>query len=51
MCVQIQEVSLGTEGLIPLETRFLHDPSKAQGFVGAALASNIVYFSKVSHWT
>lgn len=44
---QIQEVSLGSDGLIPLETRFLHDPTKAEGFVGAALSSNVVYFTKV----
>ena len=45
--MQVQEVSLGSDGLIPLETRFLHDPTKAEGFVGAALSSNVVYFTKV----
>jgi hypothetical protein len=31
-----------TAGLIPLETRFLHDPSSPNAFVGAALSSNII---------
>ena len=44
----MQELKLGTEGLIPLETRFLHDPDKAHGFVGAALSSNIIHFTKVA---
>ena len=44
---KVQELKLGTEGLIPLEIRFLHDPSQAHGFVGAALASNIIHFTKV----
>ena len=43
----VQQVNLGAEGLIPLETRFLHDPSQAHGFVGAALSSNIIHFTKV----
>ncbi|CAI5465165.1 unnamed protein product [Closterium sp. Yama58-4] len=41
-----QTVDLGNEGLIPLEIRFLHDPDKAVGFVGAALSSNIIRISK-----
>ena len=28
------------------QVRFLHEPSKAHGFVGAALASNVVHFTK-----
>lgn len=35
-----------TDGLIPLEIRFLHDPSATQGFVGCALSSNIQRFYK-----
>jgi selenium-binding protein 1 len=31
-------------GLLPFEVRYLHDPDAEQGFVGAALASNIVRF-------
>ena len=44
---KVQELKLGTEGLIPLEIRFLHDPAQAHGFVGAALSSNIIHFTKV----
>ena len=42
-----QQIKLGADGLIPLETRFLHEPSQPQGYVGAALSSNIIRFSKV----
>jgi len=41
-----QTIDLGNDGLIPLETRFLHDPSKAEGFVGAALSSTVFRFYK-----
>lgn len=34
------------DGLIPLETRFLHNPAAAQGFVGCALSSSIQRFFK-----
>jgi selenium-binding protein 1 len=34
-----QSIDLGTEGLIPLEVRWLHDPEAETGFVGAALSS------------
>ena len=36
-----QTVDLGEQGLIPLEVRWLHDPDAEQGFVGAALSSNM----------
>ena len=39
--------SLGPDGLIPLEVRFLHNPWKAQAFVGAALSSNVIGIKKV----
>jgi len=42
----IQTIDLGSEGLIPLELRFLHEPSKAEGFVGAALSSTVFRFFK-----
>jgi len=42
----IQTIDLGDEGLIPLEIRFLHEPSKAEGFVGAALSSAVFRFFK-----
>lgn len=44
----IQTINLGSEGLIPLETRFLHNPDSTHAFVGAALSSNIIHFTKVS---
>ena len=40
----IQDIDLGEEGLIPLELRFLHDPNETQGYVGAALSSNVFRF-------
>lgn len=45
---QVQTINLGSEGLIPLEIRFLHNPDSTHGFVGAALSSNIIHFTKVS---
>jgi methanethiol oxidase len=41
-----ETVDLGESGLIPLEIRWLHDPEAEQGFVGAALSSNIIRFSR-----
>ncbi|KAM6565351.1 hypothetical protein CsatA_024479 [Cannabis sativa] len=41
-----QTLDLGNTGMLPLAIRFLHDPSKDIGFVGAALASNMVRFFK-----
>ena len=42
----IQDIDLGTDGLIPLELRFLHDPDAEEGYIGAALSSNILRFHK-----
>ncbi|XP_055296101.1 methanethiol oxidase [Sitodiplosis mosellana] len=39
-----QTIDLGTDGITPLEVRFLHDPLKAIGFVGCALNSNLYCF-------
>ncbi len=39
-----QTIDLGEEGLIPLETRFLHSPESVHGYVNAALSSNIFHF-------
>ena len=39
-----QTLDLGEEGLIPLETRFLHSPESTHGYVGAALSSNVFHF-------
>ena len=42
----IQDIDLGMEGMIPLELRFLHNPDAEEGFVGAALSSNMIRFYK-----
>merc|ERR1712050_464108 len=39
-----QTISLGNEGLIPLEIRFLHDPLATEGYVGCALSSSVFRF-------
>jgi selenium-binding protein 1 len=46
-----QTIDLGEQGLVPLEIRFLHDPGAQEGFVGAALSSNIWHFSRNGSWT
>nr|BDN86070.1 selenium binding protein 1 [Symplocarpus renifolius] len=43
-----QTMDLGDAGYLPLEIRFLHDPSKDVGFVAASLTSNMVRFFKTS---
>lgn len=43
----VQTISLGPEGLIPLELRFLHDPASPHAYVGAALSSNVIHITKV----
>jgi len=42
----VQTVDLGMDGLIPLEVRFLHNPDSLHGFVGAALSSNVIHFTR-----
>ncbi len=42
----IQRIDLGPEGMIPLEIRFLHDPTATEGFVGCALSSTVFRFFK-----
>lgn len=37
----IQTIDLGTDGLAPLEVRFLHDPKEPQGYVGCAVNANV----------
>ncbi len=41
-----QTAELGESGRIPLEVRFLHNPEKPDGIVGAALSSAIWHFTK-----
>ncbi|GCC18301.1 hypothetical protein chiPu_0022076, partial [Chiloscyllium punctatum] len=43
---RVQTIDLGQEGAIPLEIRFLHEPSAAEGMVGCALNSSIFRFYK-----
>ncbi|KAI6661109.1 Selenium-binding protein 1-like [Oopsacas minuta] len=45
----VQKIDLGVDGLIPLELRFMHDPKKSIGFVGAALSSNVLQFYKADN--
>ena len=42
----VQSLDLGEAGLLPFELRWLHDPDSEQGFVGAALASNVLRFHR-----
>lgn len=50
--VLVQDIDLGaTEGMIPLELRFLHNPDEAQGYVGVALSSNVFCFFKNENGT
>ena len=41
-----QTVNLGSEGMIPLEVRFHHNPDSTHGFVGAALSSAVFHWQK-----
>ncbi|XP_030373561.1 methanethiol oxidase-like isoform X2 [Scaptodrosophila lebanonensis] len=41
-----QTIDLGDEGITPLEVRFMHDPKRAEGFVGCALWAKVFYFRK-----
>ena len=41
-----QTLDLGLNGWLPLEVRFLHNPDRAEGFVGAALSSTLIRFFK-----
>lgn len=43
---RVQTIKLGPKGLIPLEIRFLHEPSSPHGFVGAALSSTVIHFTR-----
>jgi selenium-binding protein 1 len=49
---RIQTIDLGSEGLVPLEVRFHHNPDSAHGFVCAALSSAVWHFHKAgSSWS
>ncbi|XP_076746517.1 methanethiol oxidase-like isoform X1 [Maylandia zebra] len=45
---KLQRLDLGEEGAIPLEVRFLHEPSAAEGYVGCALNSTVFRFYKTA---
>ncbi|XP_064614982.1 methanethiol oxidase-like isoform X2 [Liolophura sinensis] len=42
----LQTIDMGAEGAIPLEIRFLHNPSSPVGFVGCALGTTVFRFTK-----
>lgn len=44
----IQGIDLGEEGLVPLEVRFLHDPDRADAYIGAALSSNMFHLRRAN---
>jgi len=47
----VQSLDLGEEGLVPLEVRFLHDPDRANAYIGATLSSNMFYLQQTdSRW-
>lgn len=41
-----QTIDLGSDGAVPLEVRFHHDPDSPHGFVGAALGSSIWHWQR-----
>lgn len=48
----VKSLELGPEGMIPLELRFLHEPSANVGFVGCALSSTVfrIYQDDMKEW-
>jgi selenium-binding protein 1 len=49
---RIQTIDFGSEGLVPLEVRFHHNPDSVHGFVCAALSSAVWHFHKTgSNWS
>lgn len=40
----IKRIDLGPDGKLPLEIRFLHDPTATEGYVGCALSSTVFRF-------
>jgi selenium-binding protein 1 len=49
----LEKLDLGPDGMIPLEVRFLHEPTECQGYVGCALSSTVFRFYKTQcgKWT
>jgi methanethiol oxidase len=44
----VKSFDLGSDGMIPLEVRFHHDPNSTHGFVGAALSGVMWHWHKVA---
>jgi len=42
----LQSIDLGSDGMMPLEIRFLHNPDASEGFVGCTLNANVFRFYK-----
>ncbi|WIV66951.1 selenium-binding protein SBP56-related protein [Natrialbaceae archaeon AArc-T1-2] len=47
----VQTLAFGEDGQIPLEVRMSHNPEETQGYVGAALSSNMIHFYEESEGT
>jgi len=47
----LQTLEFGDQGRIPLEVRMSHNPEERQGYVGAALSSNIIRFYETTDGT
>ncbi|CAH1712963.1 hypothetical protein AGLY_000499 [Aphis glycines] len=47
----LQTIDLGTDGIAPLEIRFLHNPKASEGFVGCAVNSNVFRFFRTDDGT
>jgi len=41
-----QTIDLGMDGFTPLEIRFMHNPKRAEGFVGCCLNAKVYYFKQ-----
>jgi len=50
---RIQTIDLGKDGIMPLEIRFLHNPTQSTGYVGCALTANVFRFHRLDDgsWT
>lgn len=45
---KLQTIEMGKDGGIPLEVRFLHDPSAPEGYVGCALSGSVFRFYRTT---
>ncbi|XP_014670838.1 PREDICTED: selenium-binding protein 1-like isoform X2 [Priapulus caudatus] len=44
----IKRIDMGSDGIMPLEVRFLHDPDVPIGYVGCAYSSTVIRFYKTN---